>query len=1340
MNSKLIQICIFLYCCFAVASISAQNQVSFGQLSIKDGLSQNCGIAMAQDSTGYLWIATQDGLNKYDGNDFTVYPFIFDDITRPSYSHLGKVYVDRQNQVWCIPSTRILNKLNTETDQFTPLSITTDANVIFQDNLMNYWIGTYSSGLLFVKMNDTISESKDIGNIKETIYALSQAGESLLAATEDAVLSIDLQNRQITDTLNATLQDGLIEKNFSSIAVETGGRQWFGTFGGGLYFRNGQEKFLSHTVQLPLSLPLPVDLNILSLLVDSKNRLWIGTYGKGLYLIDLKTYETSHFMADKYNPKAIHYNDILDIYEDYTGTIWFGTDGAGLSYYDEYLVKFNSITNYQVPQNINVDVVRAITTDADASVWIGTSGKGLMQYIPDSNSWVKYSTLGPPNKRLLSDRIMSLYADWEGELWIGTQGGGLSILDNKGGIKNYLDTTDSELEAITIWDIFEDSQNRNWLATRENGLIRFNKNKGKIRAYNEHNATEILNVNNNIRVITEDAQGNLWLGTDSDGLIHLNLTENKSTSYKFLKDKNTLSNNMIKSLYYSKEDNILWIGTYGGGLNAYDIDKNQFYTYTEKDGLANNVVYAVLPDGQGNLWLSSNSGITKFKPGKSFTSPPVITNYNNYEGLATEFNTGAYHLDERGYLYFGGLEGYYWFKPSDIKDNNQLPKTAITGMQVSDNDYQMRSNMTLRHNQNTFSFTFSSLQFSLPEKNQYRYRLKNYDDEWIEAGNSNFARYSRLSPGDYEFQVVSSNYDGVWNPKPATFAFTIAQPWYFTTFARVLYLLLILLGIYGVYSYLKWRWRMKLNLQLKEEEALRLMRLDSFKSKLYADISHEFRTPLTLISGPIDAKLGEGGLTDADYANFSMIKRNTNRLMALVDQLLHSAKLEKGKLNLKVSEGELSLFLGMLATSFQYRSEQKKIDYTIDIEQLGKSWYDEDAIEKIVTNLLTNAFKYCPDGGRVYFGVKRNGDQVHLSVKNSVENFTEQNLDRMFNRFYQLDEYADGIGVGLSLVKELVKLYKGEVTVNLDGASVIHFQVQLPISRHSFKDNQIVDNYQKVQKAVVSSISDTIDIHPDERGNEPVKSELPLVLLVEDQDEVRQFLASAWKPKYQIFEAENGKTGIKKALEIVPDLIISDVRMPLANGIELCNVLKADERTSHIPIILLTGNAGEEEELKGLQSGADDFVTKPFKLPLLERRVQNLIESRRALRSRYSQEIILKAKEIAITPTDEVFLNRVQKVLDEQLSDATFNAKMFASAVGMSRMQLHRKLTAITGLSTTEFIRSQRLKQAAHILKTSDATINEVAYTVGFNTPSYFIKCFRKTYKKTPAEFLQEIN
>lgn len=1306
-------------------------------MSIKDGLSQNCGISIAQDSTGFLWIATQDGLNKYDGNAFRVYPYIFDDITRPDYSHLGKVYVDRHNQVWCIPSTKILNRLDQSNDRFEPIPLTNDASVIYQDQNFGYWVGTYSKGLLYSKMHDSVPKAQNIGHIKETIYALAQYETTILAATNNGILSIDMANQQINDTLNETLAEGRILRKFSTIAIEPSGRQWFGTYGGGLFFREGQSSFLKRAAELPLSIPIPDDLNILSLLIDSRERLWMGTYGDGLYLIDLDSFETQHFMADKHNPKAVHYNDILSIYEDYTGTLWFGTDGAGLSYYDEYLEKFNAITNFQVPQNINVEVVRAIATDASGSVWIGTSGKGLMEYIPAANSWAKYSTEGPANAKLPSNRIMSLYADG-GDLWIGTQGGGLCIREPDGNIINYSDLPNMGLEAITIWDIFKDSEQRYWLATRENGLVQFDKKKGQIRSYNEKNASEKLFVNNNIRVITEDNKGNLWLGTDAEGLIHLNLKEQKTTTYRVGNSDNSLSNDMIKSLYFSVDDNILWVGTYGGGLNAFDIDNDRFYSYSENDGLANNVIYAILPDGQGNLWLSSNRGITKFTPASSLDQTPIITNYTNYEGLATEFNTGAYHIDDSGNLYFGGLEGIYWFKPTDIVENTQLPKTAITGLQVANEPYPMRPGMELSHKQNTLSFTFSSMQFSLPEKNLYQYRLVDYDEEWINAGNNNFARYSHLPPGDYEFHVKSSNYDGVWNPKPATFAFTIAPPWYFTTFAKVLYMLFFLAAIYGVYNYLKWRWRMKLDLQLKEEEAQRLQRLNDFKSKLYTDISHEFRTPLTLISGPVDAKLGDGGLTDADHANFSMIKRNVNRLMGLVDQLLHLAKLEKGKLKLRVSQGDLGLFLGMLATSFKYRAEQKNIDYAIDIKGLDGAWYDEDAIDKIVTNLLSNALKYCPEKGSVLFKAEQKGGHLRLDVKNTVKNFSEQNLDQLFNRFYQQDEYAEGVGVGLSLVKQLVKLYKGEVTVQLEDDDTIHFRVVLPMARQHFTDAQIVDEVKKTEKTTIPGILDSIDLDVDDKDVDPASSDLPIVLVVEDHQEVRQFLASVWKNRFQVFEAADGSSGIKKALEIVPDLIISDVRMPGTDGIELCSTLKTDERTSHIPIILLTASTGEEQELKGLQSGADDFVTKPFKLRVLEKRVQNLIESRHALRSRYSQEMILKAKDIAITPTDEVFLEKVQHVLDEQLSDAGFNAKTFASAVGMSRMQLHRKLTAITGLSTTEFIRSQRLKQALHILKTSDATVNEVAYTVGFNTPSYFIKCFKETYKKTPAEFLQE--
>jgi signal transduction histidine kinase/DNA-binding response OmpR family regulator len=659
-------------------------------------------------------------------------------------------------------------------------------------------------------------------------------------------------------------------------------------------------------------------------------------------------------------------------------------------------------------------------------------------------------------------------------------------------------------------------------------------------------------------------------------------------------------------------------------------------------------------------------------------------------------------------------------------------------MFIANEPFDMSNSAKLGPQQHTLSFTFSSLQFSLPKKNEYQYKLMNYDDEWIHAGNTNFARYSFLPAGDYQFKVKSSNYDGIWNNNPAHFSFSIAPDWYLTLWAKLAYVLLLIATAYWIYSYLKWRWSMKLNLQLTEKEAQRLKHLNKFKSQLYTDISHEFRTPLTLISAPIDAKLGEGNLSDFDFANFSMVKRNTNRLIALVDQLLHLAKLEKGKIKLKISKGNLGLFLGALASSFTYRAALKNIDYNVDIGELDMLWHDEDTIEKIITNLLSNAFKYCPEYGTCSFTAQKLNHEVQMDIKNTIDKSSEINLDKIFTRFYQNDEYTEGAGIGLSLVKELIELYNGKITVRIEEENQrIHFMVLLPAERSLFKKGFIVEHTKETKVSLAKNISETVSLQPDDTKKKCDNEELPILLIVEDHKEVVDFLISVWKNKYQIFTANNGKIGIKTALEIIPDLIISDVRMPVYDGVQLCNTLKMDERTSHIPIILLTAGLSEEAELKGLQSGADDFITKPFKLRILDKRVENLLASRKALRSRYNQENIVQVKDIAITPTDEIFLNKLQKILDENLSDTNFNATFLSKQLHMSRMQLHRKLLAYTGHSTSSFIRLQRLKQAVQILKTSDATINEVGYTVGFNTPSYFIKCFKETYKKTPLEYLK---
>lgn len=1314
--------------------IFAQNQISFRQLSVKEGLSQNSAIAISQDSTGYLWVATQDGLNKYDGKEFKVFPFNFLDITRPDYSNLGKVYTDNDKNLWIIPIDKRLYKFSPESEEFQPIPGIEEASTIFQDANKVIWIGTYNNGLF--RLDERTGALKKVLPYSEeltTIYNIAAGYDNqLLLTTDNHIIQFDEGSGTASKLQAISTYNEPILANFSDIVSDKNEVQWIGTFGQGLYFRKNNGAVFQRISELSFTDPLPTDLNILDLHLDSKDRLWIATYGRGLYMVNFNTLQIQHFSADKHNPRAIHYNDILCIYEDYSNTLWFGTDGAGISYYDEYLEKFNSLTTYQTPENINIDVVRAITVDSTKSIWIGTSGKGLTQFEPSSNSWRTFTKDAIADKGISSDRIMSLLVDEQNEIWIGTQGSGLDIFDGKE-FYHYSEDTKIALRASTIWCIYNDKQGRYWLGTRENGLIHFDKNRGEIQRYNFDSKSKNGLSSNNIRVITEDDNGNFWLGTEANGIAFFDTERVTFKSYKNVEGENSLSNENIKSLYHDKKG-ILWIGTNGGGLDAFDTNTNTFYNYTENHGLANDVIYAILPDSDGNLWLSSNKGVTKFTESTDLNEMPTTTNYDNYDGLATEFNTGAHHIDKEGNLYYGGLDGFYWFDPNEIKENKILPKTTITKLDVFNEDFPLTSDLVLGHDENTLSFTFSSLQFSLPEKNQYQYRLSNYDEQWINSGNTNFARYSHLPPGDYEFMVKSSNYDGIWNEKPVSYSFSIAQPWYWNIWAKIIYICLLLGGIFAVFRYLKWRWRMNFELQQKEKETQRFKELNDFKSKLYTDIAHEFRTPLTLISGPVDAKLGEGGLSNTDYSNFSMIKRNTNRLIGLVDQLLHLARLQKGKLKLKVAQGKLGLFLSTLAKSFEYSAESKSLNFKIDIQDFGLAWYDEDALEKIVTNLLSNAMKYSPEGGKCDFKASRQGSRLLLSVSNTLESNSEIEVEKLFTRFYQKDEFSEGAGVGLALVKELVQLYQGEVSVEIISEKTIQFQVSLPIEKSDLKNFEILsDSKEDFPKKI--SLSDSGLTEGSESEN--IEDELPILLIVEDHKEVREFIGSIWNGSYRIFEAENGKVGMEKALETIPDLIITDVRMPICDGITLCNNLKSDERTSHIPVILLTAGVGEENELKGLISGADDFITKPFKTRILQKRVENLIQIRKSLRDRYSQEVVLQATDISITKTDEVFLQKVQKVMDEKLSDSEFDSITFCKLVGMSRMQLHRKLMALTGLSTTAFIRSQRLKQAVHILKTSDATINEVAYTIGFNTPSYFIKCFKEVYKKTPSEYLQ---
>ncbi|MEZ4792436.1 MAG: response regulator [Gelidibacter sp.] len=524
---------------------------------------------------------------------------------------------------------------------------------------------------------------------------------------------------------------------------------------------------------------------------------------------------------------------------------------------------------------------------------------------------------------------------------------------------------------------------------------------------------------------------------------------------------------------------------------------------------------------------------------------------------------------------------------------------------------------------------------------------------------------------------------------------------------------------------MRFRWEVKMKLQLEHAETKRLKKLDEFKTKLYTNISHEFRTPLTLISGPIDHQLSKQELKPEDRTELNLVKQNANRLLNLVNQMLDLSLIDSGQLQLNVSKGNLNVLLKQIVAAFQYKADKKKIQIESDISNLDSAWYDTDIVEKIVSNLLSNAIKYAPENSDIIFDANQKDDAMVLSIINVNKSISQKDFGKIFQRFYQDDATSEGVGVGLALVKELVDLSKGRIIANNIDTNRIQFTVTLPIHKDAFLPSEINPI------AVTEHLPEIKTIEIDE------SKESFVLLIVEDDTDIRDFIASIFKDDYQIIKAANGAEGIESALKHIPDLIITDVMMPIQDGIALCNELKYNQLTSHIPIILLTAKVGEENEMEGLRTGADAYITKPFNSEKLKLRVEKLIENRQQLQKHFSKDFTIDP-ELAITSTEEEFLKRLKKVLDKDITNPDFSSKKFADAMHMSRTQLHRKLKAIVNMSATEFIRSQRLKLSLVLLKQSDATISETAYQVGFNTPSYFIKCFREVYGCTPIEYLSK--
>jgi signal transduction histidine kinase/DNA-binding response OmpR family regulator len=1074
----------------------------------------------------------------------------------------------------------------------------------------------------------------------------------------------------------------------------------------------------------------------------------------------------------------------------------------------------------------------------------------LNRYNKTNHSFDHYQSVAHNANSISSNFVSVICKDYSGGTWIGTWGGGLNRMVSQGGNGTFVhyreNTGPNGICSDYISAIWADPKGYFLIGTLT-GLDLFEPGKGVFKhiANNQGFKNRISEVG----CIIKDSKGFYWIGTRvglyrvSSANLEKGVQDHEITRYaNSIGEPNSLPGDYVISLCEDREGNI-WVGTYGSGFSKIKIQpagKVSFTNYSETSGLCNNVVYAIQKDKNGNLWLSTDNGLSRFDP-----KTGQFRNFYVSDGLqSNQFYWSASCTGIDGKLYFGGMKGLNYFNPEDIRDNAFSPTVVFTDLKVFNSSVNIgkwngrkillekaineTSRLNLSYRENVFTLEFSSLDYFLPEKVNYKYRMKGVDKDWVTVPASRrFATYTNLEGGNYIFEVKASNSDGVWNEKPVQIEIHITPPFWATNWFRIITLLFLLLLVVAYIRYRTSRLhRQKLvlermvkertvmiaeqneklkiqadnlqetNLQLaskkeqiegqKTELELKNQQISEQRDKLielnkhvnlvnqlklrfFTNISHEFRTPLTLILGPLDKLISswKGDLNSLE--TLRLINRNAQRLLHLINQLMEFRKVESGKLELKVSEGNINVFLENIYSSFQHLADQQKISYTFTpLHESAQCWFDHEKLENVIFNLLSNAFKFTSPKGRIslttymvheeYRPETTTHESKHpkiglispylvIKVTDSGVGISEEHITHIFKRFYQVNTSESlkvrGSGIGLSLSRELVKAHHGTISVESEVNKGSVFTVQLPVLKSCFAQNEILDKpvegsatlKDQVLKLAEELLS--VDPQPVKRAvpasNEGYKK--PLILVAEDNYDLRCHISASLNDEYRVIEAENGKIAYELAKDYNPELILSDIMMPEMDGLELCSRLKNNLHTSHIIVVLLTARTSVENWIEGLETGADDYISKPFDLNLMRVRIRQLIETRRRLKKHFGKELALDKEVVSISRADEQFMNKALEVVEQNFSNPDFGVEEFVSKMFFSHSLVHKKLSAITDQSAGDFITSFRLKKAAQLLQKPDMNVSEIAYEIGFNDPKYFSRQFKKYFGSTPSEY-----
>jgi signal transduction histidine kinase/ligand-binding sensor domain-containing protein/CheY-like chemotaxis protein/AraC-like DNA-binding protein len=1360
-------------CASTAISHSARSQSQHTTFSpvAPEELSSTLVRCIYKDSRGFMWFGTATGLIRYDGTTVYRYEHIRGIPNTITDNRINAILEDANNNLW-IGTAQGLMIYDREKDNFIDVdSIAGNTNhlnnryitTLCTDAEGRMWIGTHGQGLdVYDPKTLTFTyltgrSGQDVVPASDYVTSLYRVGNTMWAGTKGG---LNLFN--VTDMRRSplpVLDESLASKEITQVSQDALGNMWLTTVDREVIkLTTDRERYLVSKTMLRPRLLNDGEGNLLTLAIDADNNVWTAGENTGLICLVAKTGEVVRYDSEEGNARKLPTNSIRYVYADNTGILWVGTYNRGPYIIDSHAKEFDSYQRSEFTKaGLQGYSVKGLAEDKDGNVWMACDGGGLGMLNARTGELKVDDML---NRKLGTRYLSALLFDEAGDLWIGTWGRGVYKVNLKSrDVENYK-IESSGFGDNKVFSLYQDSRKTIWAGSVGSGLFYFNAGSERFKGLNEKIKADYIRKSAYVSHMLEDADGSLWVAT-LFGLYRLDFRhDNIYDVALYMKNDqpDSIGSYDIQTIYEDgKKD--LWFGTGDYGLAVLPHAQRAFRHIKKGDGLISYTIRGVLADSHGNMWISSNMGLTKYDPAAN-----SFRNYTKEDGLSSnEFNVNACLVGRNGKFYFGTDRGLVTFFPDSIRNNPVPPVVYLTDLKLNNQSVRigddsplskhisLTRHIELPYNQRSFAIDFVAINYGQSSRNQYCYKLEQFDDNWNCVGSRTSATYTNIDPGDYVFLVKASNSDGVSSETPARLEITIRQAPWKTWWAFALYVLvLVSVGYFLVRMRIE-RIRIKGQLELERLAREKEHALSESKTQFFTNISHEFRTPLSLITMPLESLIAVEDLPASVKERLRTARASAEKMTRLVNELMDFNKLENSKLKLHAQPGELVQFIADIATGFHDLASRRNIHFGIHpmVRSLD-GWFDRDKLEKILLNVLSNAFKFTADDGQINVIISSkdtvgNDGQtkmraLELVIVDNGIGISPEELPFIFDKFYQAKSSEKisnpGTGIGLALTKGLVELHRGTIAAESTPARETKFVIHLPIDRQSFSDDEVgeIPGFSSGATSAKGIREEQSALSISAKDEDHDK---PQILVVEDNDELRKYISLELRQQFTVLEAKDGTEGLDLAFERTPDLIISDVLMPLKTGIELCREVKSNLKTSHIPVILLTAKAMVDDQIAGVASGADVYITKPFSIRFLIAHVNQIIESRQKLYSRFSQDVYLLPARVATTEIDKAFLQKAIDLIMTNIQDPQLGVDSIADLFNLSRMQAYRKIKGLTGKSVVEFIRMVRIKQALKLMDTHQYTLSQIAAETGFNSSSYFTKVFKDEYGKTPSEYLE---